>query len=84
MFKRISESEQALENALVELEAHWISNSIDPCTGLEQLAPVPRAYVRSTHLMRLGTKYGYMDAERVTSLIIPLIRESASRQKVNL
>jgi len=43
------------------MNAAWISDEIDPSTGIERLVPVSLAYIRGEHLMMLCTDYGYLD-----------------------
>lgn len=54
-------SEAALVAALKATNACWISNEIDPTTGLEKLVPVTPEYVAITHLMVLVTDFGFLD-----------------------
>ena len=61
VFFRSTDSELALGRALSSLHACWISDEIDPATGIERLHPVTPAYVRSTHLMMLWTDAGFLD-----------------------
>lgn len=61
VFVRSVESESALTKALESINAFWIGDQIDPATGLEQTFPVTESYVRSNHLMMLGTDHGYLD-----------------------
>ncbi len=61
IFQRSPDSEAALLLALQELNAAWISDEIDPTTGLERLVPVTPSYVRHQHLMMLHTDAGYLD-----------------------
>lgn len=61
VFLRSPDAERALLQALRELHAAWISDDIDPTTGLERLVPVSQAYVRHQHLMMLHTDAGYLD-----------------------
>jgi hypothetical protein len=58
---RSPESEAALVSALTEANARWISDEIDPATGIERLVPVSEGYVRSHHLLMLVTDYGFLD-----------------------
>ena len=53
--------EQALLAALAEINAQWISNEIDPATGIERTYPVTLAYLRATRLMMLVTDGGFLD-----------------------
>ena len=61
VFLRSDDAETALYEALVELNARWIGNEIDPKTGVEYTYPVSPAYVRGTHLMMLLTDEGFLD-----------------------
>jgi hypothetical protein len=61
VFRRTDESEAALYDALVELNAQWIGNQIDPQTGIEQTFHVSREYVHSSRLMMLITDCGFLD-----------------------
>jgi len=54
-------AEAALVAALHEAHAQWISDEIDPATGLEKLVPVSAVYVASTRLMMLVTDFGFLD-----------------------
>lgn len=51
----------ALYETLSAVNAYWISNEVDPQTGLEQTVPVSEDYVSSEHMMMLGTDQGYID-----------------------
>jgi hypothetical protein len=61
VFLRSDEAEVALHEALVELNARWIGDAIDPATGIERTYPVSPEYIRRTHLMMLVTDYGFLD-----------------------
>ncbi|MDC0935644.1 hypothetical protein OAS39_05115 [Pirellulales bacterium] len=61
VFRRTAESETALHTALVELNAHWIGDQIDPDTGIEQTFPVSEEYIRANRLMMMITDYGFLD-----------------------
>ena len=61
IFDRTDTSEIALSQALTSLNAYWISDEIDPETGLEKTVPVSLEYVKSKQLMMLGTDLGYLD-----------------------
>jgi hypothetical protein len=61
VFERTVASEQALTKVLQEAGAYWISDEIDPRTGVEKTIPVTIDYVHRTHLMMLGSEYGYVD-----------------------
>lgn len=52
---RTPAAEAALQAALKEVNAAWISSEIDPATRLEKLVPVEMGYIQSTHLMMLVT-----------------------------
>ena len=43
------------------MNARWVSNEIDPATGIEKLIPVTTSYVSATHLMMLVTDFGFLD-----------------------
>jgi hypothetical protein len=58
---RSPEAEQALLAALTEMDAQYIGTEIDPATGLERTYPVTLAFVQSSRLMMLWTKYGFLD-----------------------
>ncbi|NLX97952.1 MAG: hypothetical protein GXY83_17455 [Rhodopirellula sp.] len=58
---RTGDSEAALYRALVELNARWIGDEIDPATGLERTWPVSPEYIRATRLMMLLTDEGFLD-----------------------
>ncbi len=61
VFLRSADAEAALYKALVELNARWIGNEIDPETGIECTYPVSPEYIRGTHLMLLLTDDGFLD-----------------------
>lgn len=61
VFLRSTASERALFDALRQVNACWISNEIDPETGLELTVPVSLEYIRATHLMMLITDVGFLD-----------------------
>lgn len=61
LVRRTATNDAALLAALTELEAFWISDELDPATGLERVFPVTAEYVASNHLMMLGTRFGYLD-----------------------
>ena len=61
VFLRSDDAEAALYKALVELNARWIGNEIDPETGIEFTYTVSPAYIRGTHLMMLLTDEGFLD-----------------------
>lgn len=54
-------AEASLLAALQAANAKWISDQIDPATGLEKTVPVSPAYIQATHLMMLVTDYGFLD-----------------------
>lgn len=58
---RSAESEQSLLHALTEVDAQYIGKEIDPATGIERTYPVTESFIRSTHLMMLWTKHGFVD-----------------------
>src|SRR5947208_701155 len=53
IFERTAAAEEALVQLLQAVHAGWISDQIDPQTGLERLIPVTAGYVRAQHLMML-------------------------------
>jgi hypothetical protein len=61
IFQRSPAGEKDLAAALAEMDACWIGNEIDPATGLERLVPANLSFIRSSHLMMLHTKHGYLD-----------------------
>jgi hypothetical protein len=61
VFARSAASEPRLLAALQQVHAYWIGDTIDPTTGMEYVHAVTEAYLRSTHLMMLGTDHGYLD-----------------------
>jgi hypothetical protein len=61
IFLRSVEAEAALYEALVEVNARWIANEIDPETHIEYTHPVSPAYIRGTHVMMLLTDDGFLD-----------------------
>jgi len=58
---RSQESEGNLLRALVEIDAHYIGNEIDPATGIEHTHPVTASFIRSQPLMMLCTSAGFVD-----------------------
>ena len=61
VFLRNASSELAVYESLAELGGFWITDETDPNTGLEKTEPVTLEYVRTHHLMMLGTRNGYVD-----------------------
>ena len=61
VFRRTGESERQLLEALGSIHACWISDEIDPQTGLERLVPVSMSYLGAQHLMMLSTDLGFVD-----------------------
>jgi hypothetical protein len=61
VFLRSAAAEAALYKALVELNARWIANEIDPLTGVEYTHPVSPEHIRGTHVMMLLTDGGFLD-----------------------
>ncbi len=61
IFKRSDESVKALYEALSKLEGCWISNELDPETGIEKTVAITPEYIAREHLMMLSTKLGYLD-----------------------
>ncbi len=58
---RSARSEQALANALGEVDAHYVGKEIDPATGVERTHPVNLRFIQANHLMMLWTKQGFLD-----------------------
>jgi hypothetical protein len=58
---RTRESELNLLVALQEIEAQYITNQIDPKTGIERTAPVELTFIQSSPLMMLFTRFGFLD-----------------------
>ncbi|MDB5290474.1 MAG: hypothetical protein JWL69_1715 [Phycisphaerales bacterium] len=58
---RSTETERPMFKALERLCAHCISKEIDPDTGIERTYWITEAFVRSSHVMMLDTKYGFLD-----------------------
>jgi len=61
VFKRTEESESKLLAALIEINAKWIGDDIDPATGIERTYAVSAGYVRANPLMMLLTDHGFLD-----------------------
>ena len=58
---RSPEQEEALLKALTEIGARYIGTEIDPATGIERTFPVTLPWIRTTRLMMLYTKHGFLD-----------------------
>ncbi len=58
---RTPATEQSLLLALTELDAQYIGSEIDPLTHLERTFPVTLPFIRSSHLMMLLTRHGFLD-----------------------
>lgn len=58
---RSPESEQALLRALIEIQAEYIGDEIDPATGIEKTHPVTLAFIQTSRLMMLCTRLGFLD-----------------------
>lgn len=61
VWHRSPEAEDALLNALGEIDACYIGKEIDPNTRMERTYPVTLGFVRSRRLMMLVTKFGFLD-----------------------
>lgn len=61
VFLRADGGEENLLAALSEVNAHWISNEVDPATGIERSYPVTLSYIRANSLMMLVTDLGFLD-----------------------
>lgn len=85
LFQRTPESEGLLLAALTELGAYWIGSEIDPTTGIERIYPISGDYIRRTHLMMLGTHYGFLDVfdyvPGITSVSVQQVIDSADRSQ---
>lgn len=92
VFLRSADAETALYKALVELNARWIANEIDPATGIEYTYPVSPEYIRGTHLMMLLTDEGFLDIfdfipgypDELVEELLGSSHESAGRRFVSL
>jgi len=58
---RSPQAELILFRALTELDAHYIGKDIDPATGIERTYPVTHVFIRSSPLMMLTTRFGFLD-----------------------
>lgn len=61
IFQRTSDTETKLLAVLQAIHACWISDELDPVTGIERLVPVTSNYLHSQHLLMLHTDLGYLD-----------------------
>ncbi|HLL90589.1 MAG TPA: hypothetical protein VK324_14910 [Tepidisphaeraceae bacterium] len=61
VWERSPDAERALLAALVELDAQYLGNDVDPATGLERAHPVGAGFVQANHLMMLLTRCGFVD-----------------------
>jgi len=61
VFLRNAHSERTIYEVLSELGGFWITDEIDPTTGLEKIQPISLDYVKHNRLMMLGTQVGYVD-----------------------
>lgn len=58
---RSPEAEEAILKALADIDARYIGTEIDPTTGIERTFPVTLPWIRTTRLMMLYTKHGFLD-----------------------
>jgi hypothetical protein len=58
---RSPENEGKLLQALTEMDAHYISDDIDPGTGIERIHPVTPTFIQTQRLLMLTTRYGFLD-----------------------
>jgi hypothetical protein len=58
---RSPEAEQSLFKALTEIESRFISDDIDPATGIERTHPITLAFIQASPLMMLYTRLGFLD-----------------------
>lgn len=61
VFIRTPETEARLLKALESVNARWISDEIDPHTGIERQVPISASYLAANHLMMLSTDAGFLD-----------------------
>lgn len=61
IFRRTPSNEERLFEVLLEMNAFWISNEIDPITKLEIIQPISLPYIRENSMMLLGSRLGYID-----------------------
>jgi len=61
VIQRASDGDRALLAALTEVRAQWISDEIDPATGIERTFPVSLDYIQASRLMMLVTDFGFLD-----------------------
>jgi len=61
IFRRTPSNEERLFEVLLEMDAFWISNEIDPVTKLEIIQPISLSYIRVNSMMLLGSRLGYID-----------------------
>ena len=61
LWVRSVNAEQNLLAALQELSAEYITNDIDPATGIERTYPVTATFIQSKSLMMLCTRFGFLD-----------------------
>lgn len=54
-------AEAAMERALTEVEAAYLSKEINPATGIEKAIPISASYIQANHLMMLWTRHGFLD-----------------------
>lgn len=60
LWLRSAASEAKLLEALTAIGAKWISDEIDPATGIERLVPVTGDFIRANRLMMLVTDVGFV------------------------
>ena len=61
VFRRDAIVEERLLDVLQARGAYWISDEIDPTTGLELTVPVSLDFIRRQHLLMLGMEGGFVD-----------------------
>ena len=54
-------NDEKLLQALKSINACWITNDIDPNTGIEKTQPVTLSFINANHLMMLCTDEGFLD-----------------------
>jgi hypothetical protein len=61
LFQRTTQIEMQLLEVLSGINAYYIGEEIDPKTGIETTHRINKEFIRSNHLMMLGSDLGYVD-----------------------
>ena len=61
VLRRDEKSLPRLLSALKSINAFYITDQIDPATGMERIEPVSMSYIRSHSLMMMGSDHGYIN-----------------------